>query len=39
MAKWHPASGKWGFLGETSGSKQAKKASAAIGSFLADLEI
>ena len=38
MAKWHPASGKWGIFGETSGSKQAKKASASIGRFLADLE-
>ena len=38
MAKWHPASGKWGIFGETSGSKQAKKASASIGRFLGDLE-
>jgi len=38
MAKWHPASGKWGIFGETSGSKQARKASASIDRFLGDLE-
>tara|TARA_R100000655_G_C2990924_1_gene193108 strand:+ start:1525 stop:1986 length:462 start_codon:yes stop_codon:yes gene_type:complete len=38
MAKWHPKSGKWGIFGETSGSKQARKASASIGRFLGDLE-
>ena len=24
--KWHPASGNWGIFGETSGSREAKKA-------------
>ena len=38
MAKWHPASGKWGPLGETSGSKQAKEASRMIGESIADIQ-
>tara|TARA_R100001443_G_scaffold82630_1_gene89564 strand:+ start:3771 stop:4232 length:462 start_codon:yes stop_codon:yes gene_type:complete len=38
MAKWHPASGKWGIFGETSGSKEAKKATKRIDQTIADLE-
>ena len=37
MAKWHPASGKWGFF-ETSGSKQAKKATNQLQAQLLDVE-
>ena len=36
--KWHPASGKWGPFGETSGSKSASRARGQIGTALADLE-
>jgi hypothetical protein len=36
--KWHPASGKWGPLGETSGSKQAREASRMIGESIADIQ-
>ena len=36
--KWHPASGKWGTFGETSGSKSASRARGQIGTALADLE-
>lgn len=36
--KWHPASGKWGPLGETSGSKQARRASRMISESIADIE-
>jgi len=36
--KWHPASGKWGIFGETSGSKQAKRALSQIDEMLLDLE-
>tara|TARA_R100001443_G_scaffold570_2_gene2334 strand:- start:361 stop:822 length:462 start_codon:yes stop_codon:yes gene_type:complete len=38
MAKWHPASGKWGIFGETSGSKEAKKSLQRIDQAIADLE-
>jgi len=36
--KWHPASGKFGFLGETQGSKQARKARGQISEQISTLE-
>ena len=36
--KWHPASGKFGLLGETSGSKQARKARNQISEQISTLE-
>ena len=35
--KWHPASGKWGFF-ETSGSKEARKATQRIDETISDIE-
>jgi|TARA_R100000030_G_scaffold96904_1_gene85467 hypothetical protein len=35
--KWHPASGKFGIFGSTSGSKQARKATREIDRMLANL--
>ena len=37
-AGWHPASGKWGILGQTKASKQAGQASSQISKTLADVE-
>ena len=36
--KWHPASGNWGIFGETSGSREAKKAEKQISDMISDLE-
>jgi hypothetical protein len=38
MAKWHPASGKWGIFGETSGSEEARKATKRIDETISDIE-
>tara|TARA_R100000734_G_C3307706_1_gene98281 strand:- start:375 stop:833 length:459 start_codon:yes stop_codon:yes gene_type:complete len=38
MAKWHPASGKWGPLGETQGSKQARSNKRRIDEMTRTLE-
>ena len=38
MAKWHPASGKWGILGETQGSKQARRNKKSIDEMTSTLE-
>ena len=38
MAKWHPASGKWGIFGETSGSEEARKATQRIDETISDIE-
>jgi len=38
MAKWHPASGKWGILGETQGSKQARRNKKSIDKMTETLE-
>ena len=38
MAKWHPASGKWGILGETQGSKQARSNKRRIDEMTRTLE-
>ncbi len=38
MAKWHPASGKWGIFGETSGSEEARKATERIDETISDIE-
>tara|TARA_R100000908_G_C3756926_1_gene151771 strand:- start:6212 stop:6670 length:459 start_codon:yes stop_codon:yes gene_type:complete len=38
MAKWHPASGKWGPLGETQGSKQARRNKKSIDEMTSTLE-
>ena len=36
--KWHPASGKWGIFGETSGSEEARKATERIDETISDIE-
>jgi hypothetical protein len=36
--KWHPASGKWGIFGETSGSEEARKATQRIDETISDIE-
>ena len=36
--KWHPASGKWGFIGETAGSTAATKASNLIRGQISDVQ-
>lgn len=36
--KWHPASGKWGILGETQGSKQARSNKAKIDDMTQTIE-
>lgn len=36
--KWHPASGKFGWLGETAGSKTARESRTEIDKMLASLE-
>lgn len=38
MAKWHPASGKWGIFGETQGSKQARRNKKSIDKMTETLE-
>tara|TARA_R100001015_G_C4618002_1_gene174406 strand:- start:1306 stop:1767 length:462 start_codon:yes stop_codon:yes gene_type:complete len=37
MAKFHPASGKWGILGETAGSKQARDNLNQINQMISDI--
>ena len=36
--KWHPASGKWGILGETQGSKQARKNKGSLSGMVGTIK-